>query len=118
MRLEATGVRKSEGRYYERRGSVYERFLCALFATVVKPISDFRLLIYGLCVMLFALCSVAEAQPPAKVRRIGVLTPRSPSDSALWHQAIPAKPSRPRMGRGKKHRHRIPICPRQARPSS
>jgi putative ABC transport system substrate-binding protein len=88
MRLEATGVRKSEGRYYERRGSVYERFLCALFATVVKPISDFRLLIYGLCVMLFALCSVAEAQPPAKVRRIGVLTPRSPSDSALWHQAF------------------------------
>jgi ABC-type uncharacterized transport system substrate-binding protein len=88
MGLEATGVRKSEGRYYERRGSVYERFLCALFATVVKPISDFRLLIYGLCVMLFALCSVAEAQPPAKVRRIGVLTPRSPSDSALWHQAF------------------------------
>jgi hypothetical protein len=32
-----------------------ERFLCALFATVVKPISDLRLLISGLCVLLLAL---------------------------------------------------------------
>ena len=31
-----------------------ERFLCALFATVVKPISDLRLLISGLCVLRFA----------------------------------------------------------------
>ena len=37
------------------------RFLRALFAMVVKPISDFRLLISDLCVLLFALC-VAEAQ--------------------------------------------------------
>jgi hypothetical protein len=39
------------------------RFFRALFAMVVKPISDFRLLISGLCVLLFALC-VAEAQQP------------------------------------------------------
>jgi len=40
-----------------------------------------------LCAMFFALCASAEAQR-AKVHRIGVLTPRSPSDSALWHQAF------------------------------
>ena len=29
-----------------------------------------------------------RAQAPAKVRRIGLLTPYSPSDTALWHQAF------------------------------
>jgi putative ABC transport system substrate-binding protein len=51
-----------------------ERFLCALFATAVKPISDLRLLISGLCALLLALCSVAEAQQSKKVRRIAWLT--------------------------------------------
>jgi hypothetical protein len=32
-----------------------ECFLCALFATVVKPIADLRLLISGLCALLLAL---------------------------------------------------------------
>jgi putative ABC transport system substrate-binding protein len=50
-----------------------ERFLCMLFATVVKPISDLRLLISVLCAMLFALCVSAEAQQPGKVYRIGLL---------------------------------------------
>ena len=40
-----------------------------------------------LCALLFALCVSAEAQQ-AKVHRIGVLTPRSPSDSAPWHRAF------------------------------
>jgi ABC-type uncharacterized transport system substrate-binding protein len=40
-----------------------------------------------LCAVLFALCVSAEAQQ-AKVHRIGVLTPRSPSDSAPWHRAF------------------------------
>jgi putative ABC transport system substrate-binding protein len=46
--------------------------------------------VFGLALfaVLFALCLPAEAQPSAKLRRIGVLTPRSPSDSALWHQAF------------------------------
>jgi putative tryptophan/tyrosine transport system substrate-binding protein len=51
-----------------------ERFLCALFATVVKPISDLRLLISGLSVLLFSLSSPAEAQQPKKVFRIGYLS--------------------------------------------
>jgi hypothetical protein len=36
-----------------------ERLPCALFATVVKPISDLRLLISGLCAMLCALSFLA-----------------------------------------------------------
>ena len=48
-----------------------ERFPGALFTMVVKPISDLRLLISGLCAMLFALCLPAEAQQPAKIPRIG-----------------------------------------------
>jgi hypothetical protein len=39
-----------------------ERFLCALFAAVVKPISDLRLLISGLCALLLALSVPVEAQ--------------------------------------------------------
>jgi hypothetical protein len=50
-----------------------ERFLCALFR-VVKPISDFRLLISGLCAILFALCLPAEAQQAKKIPRIGYLS--------------------------------------------
>ena len=50
-----------------------ERFLCALFATVVKPISDLRLLISGLCALLFALSGPAVAQQPGKVPRVGLL---------------------------------------------
>ena len=51
-----------------------ERFLCALFATLVKPISDLRLLISSLCALLFALSISAEAQQQPKVPRIGYVT--------------------------------------------
>ena len=54
-----------------------ERFLCVLFATVVKPISDLRLLISGLCALVFTFCSAADAQQPKKVHRIGYLSGRS-----------------------------------------
>jgi putative ABC transport system substrate-binding protein len=62
-----------------------ERFLCALFAKVVKPISDLRLLICGLCALLFVLGSSAEAQQQAKVRKIGWLgtRPASSPDSGI-----------------------------------
>jgi putative ABC transport system substrate-binding protein len=39
-----------------------------------KPISDVRVLTYGLGALLFALCVSAEAQQPTKVPRIGYLT--------------------------------------------
>jgi putative ABC transport system substrate-binding protein len=51
-----------------------ERFLYALVATVVKPISDLRLLISPVCTILFVLCTAADAQQPAKTSRIGYVT--------------------------------------------
>jgi hypothetical protein len=45
---------------------------CGLCASVVKPISDLRLLISGLCAMLFALCLPVHAQQ-AKIFRVAVL---------------------------------------------
>jgi putative ABC transport system substrate-binding protein len=50
-----------------------KRFLCALLATMVKPISDLRLLLSILCALLVALSVSAEAQQPKKVSRIGYL---------------------------------------------
>ena len=41
-----------------------------------------------LCAMLLALSSPAEAQQSKKVARIGLLSPFSPPDAALWHQAF------------------------------
>ena len=51
-----------------------ERFPCVLFATVVKPISDHRLLISGLCAMLLALSLPVRAQQAKSVPRIGYLS--------------------------------------------
>ena len=52
-----------------------ERFPCVVFATVVKPISDLRLLISGLCAILFALSLSAEAQQATKkIPRVGFLS--------------------------------------------
>jgi putative ABC transport system substrate-binding protein len=58
-----------------------EFFLRALFATAVKPISDLRLLISGLCALFLALCVSAQAQQPRKVSKIGFLSPVSASGS-------------------------------------
>src|SRR4030095_7863283 len=64
-------VQKSEGSTMSGDARRTERFLCGLFATVVKPVSDLRLLIFGLCAMLFPLCFPDWAQQPAKLPRIG-----------------------------------------------
>ena len=42
----------------------------------------------ALTALLFALGVSAEAQQPAKIPRIGLLSPFSPSDTARWHQAF------------------------------
>jgi putative tryptophan/tyrosine transport system substrate-binding protein len=65
-----------------------ERFLWALFATVVKPISDLRLLISGLCALLFALCVSVQAQQPKKVPRIGLLISASTAAMAPYIEAF------------------------------
>ena len=64
------------------------RFLCALFATVVRPISDLRLLISGLFVLLFALSVPADAQQQAKVRTIGWLGTRPASGPGSGIEAL------------------------------
>jgi putative ABC transport system substrate-binding protein len=38
--------------------------------------------------LLFALCLPAQAQQPGKIPRIGLLSPFSPSATALWHEAF------------------------------
>ena len=55
---------------------------------MVKPISDVRFLISGLCALLFALCVSVEAQQPKKVPRIGVLHSGSPSSTAPQREAF------------------------------
>src|SRR5438309_1655070 len=51
--------------------------VCAFCYSVVKPISDLRLLISGSCALLLALSFPAAAQQPTKVPRIGYLTAAS-----------------------------------------
>jgi putative ABC transport system substrate-binding protein len=48
-------------------------YLCALCVSTLKPISDLRLLISGLCALLFVPCVPVWAQQPMKVPRIGFL---------------------------------------------
>ena len=54
----------------------------------VKPIFDLRLLIYGLCAMLFALSFPADAQQPKKVPRIGYLSGNFPSSESVRTEAF------------------------------
>ena len=58
------------------------RSLCSRYISAVKPISDLRLLISGLCALLFALCVSAEAQQPQTFARIGYVFATSPSVAA------------------------------------
>ena len=65
-----------------------ESFLCALFVTVLKPISDLRLLISGLCALLFALCFPADAQQPVRVAKIGWLGARPAATAAEQRELL------------------------------
>ena len=66
------------------------RGACSLHPCVslVKLISDLRLLISGLCVLLFTLCSSAQARQPTKVARIGYLTASSLSAQSARIEAL------------------------------
>src|SRR5215472_4807157 len=55
---------------------------------MLKPISDLRLLISGLCALLFALSVSAEAQQTGKIFRIGYLDPSTASGSAVLVDAF------------------------------
>ena len=69
-----TAVRNQRAEINRRDAECAERFLCGLYASVVKPLSDLRLLISGLCALLLAFSVPIDAQQPAKVPRIGWLT--------------------------------------------
>jgi len=55
---------------------------------MVKPIFDLRLLISGLCPLLFALSFPVEAQQTGKIFRIGILDPSTASGSAVLLEAF------------------------------
>ena len=91
MSREAEGVRKA------MRQNIFGVALCAMLFTlslirlfrdsVLKPVSDLRLLMSGLralvvalCSLLLAPCSPAQAQHPVKVHRIGFLSYYPASD--------------------------------------
>jgi putative tryptophan/tyrosine transport system substrate-binding protein len=65
-------------------------FLCALLVTMMKPISDLRLLISGfaLSALLFAFCSYGSAQQPNKVTRIGYLSSQDPAYESARAEGI------------------------------
>jgi ABC-type uncharacterized transport system substrate-binding protein len=69
-----TEVRNQRAEINRREAECAELFLCA---SVVKSISDLRVLISVLYAMLFALCVPASAQQAAKMPRIGFVSGRS-----------------------------------------
>src|SRR3989475_441312 len=68
-----TAVRNHRAEINRRDAECAELILCVLCASVVKSISDFRVLISVLCAMLLALSFPADAQQPKNVPRIGFL---------------------------------------------
>jgi hypothetical protein len=73
VRAQRSVVRNQTGEINRRDAECAELFLCALCASAVKLISDLRVLVSGLCALLFALCLSAEAQQSTKIPRIGFL---------------------------------------------
>ena len=55
---------------------------------IVKPTSDLRLLISGVCALLFALCTSAQAQQATKIARIGFLSNNSLAAVSSWNEAF------------------------------
>jgi putative ABC transport system substrate-binding protein len=88
-----TEVRDQRSAVRDRRADIMsedarcaERCRCALFATLVKPIPDLRLLISGLFALLFAFSGSVEAQQPVKVPRLGWLA--SPGVTPDFYEAF------------------------------
>jgi hypothetical protein len=79
VRDQRAAVRNQRAEMNRRDAEGAGLFLCALCASMVKSISDPRVLVSGLCALLIALCVSVEAQQPTKVPRIGYLTVASRS---------------------------------------
>ena len=66
--------------------------------------------------VILAICGArAEAQQPRKVARIGLSIAILAFRYRALAPGIPARSPRPRMGRGKEHQHRVPLCGGQTR---
>jgi putative tryptophan/tyrosine transport system substrate-binding protein len=75
LRQQRSAVRHQMAEINRRAAEYAQRFLCApRCVSAVKPISDLRLLISGLCVMCFALSNSVEAQQAKNVPKIGFLS--------------------------------------------
>jgi putative ABC transport system substrate-binding protein len=81
-------VRNHRAEINRRDAKCADIFLCVFGAFVVKPISDLRLLISGLCALLLALCASAHAQQPTKIPRIAWLTNTPLSANLARHEAF------------------------------
>jgi putative tryptophan/tyrosine transport system substrate-binding protein len=88
VRDQKSAVRNQSAEINRLDAECAERVPCTPSVSLVKLISDLRLLISGLCVLLFTLCSSAEAQQPTKVPRIGWLTAAALSAAAARTEAF------------------------------
>jgi putative tryptophan/tyrosine transport system substrate-binding protein len=71
VRDRRSAVRNQRAEINRRDAERAELFLCALCASVVKSISDLRVLISGLCALLLAFSLPAQAQ--SKIPHVGIL---------------------------------------------
>src|SRR6266705_5079850 len=88
VRQQSSAVRNQRQEINRRDAECAEHFFCGLYVSVVKPLSDLRLLISGLFALLFALSFPAEAQQATNVHRIGYLTNASLSSVAARTEAF------------------------------
>ena len=79
VRDQRSAVRNQSAKINRRATRRAAFFLCVLCASVVKPISDLRVLISGLCALHAALSFPAHAQEAKNVPRIGMVLSGSPS---------------------------------------
>ena len=73
VRDQRSAVRNQSAEINRRATRRAALFLCVLCASVVKPISDLRVLISGLCALLVALSFPAHAQETKNLARIGMV---------------------------------------------
>ena len=86
--MSAVGKHRS-GNNYQLQGS--ERFLLAVYRSVLKPISERRFLISCSCALLLAFSFPIGAQQPRKLSRLGVLLysdPKADPNLTLFRQGL------------------------------
>jgi len=88
VRDQMSAVRNQRAEISRRDAECAEPVPCMPCVSLVKPISDLRLLISGLCALLFALCASADAQQAPKVSRIGFLTAISAASMSARMEAF------------------------------